>query len=96
MPPPYVSSSSSAEEEFDEESGRLQETTEESALDTPADEGFLSSAPSQHSGIAPKERKQHRKKPELAAVKLATYVGKDVKEMFSAMQVGVPLERVHV
>ena len=81
-------SSSSAEEDSSErgEGGRLLETTEDSALDTPAEEGFLSSTPSHHSGVASQEGKRHHKKPELAAVKLAKYMGKDLRDMFSGMQ----------
>jgi hypothetical protein len=63
----------------------LLETTEESALDTPTEEGFLSSEPS---GRSPKEGSRRRRKPELAAVKLANFIGKDLREIFSGIHNG--------
>jgi hypothetical protein len=61
------------------------ETTEESALDTPTEEGFLSSEPS---GRSAQEGSRRHRKPELAAVKLANFIGKDLRELFSGIHHG--------
>jgi len=79
------SSSSDNEESSKQEHVRLLETTEESALETPTEEGFLSSEPSR---ISLREGSGRRRKPELAAVKLANFIGKDLKEIFSGIHNG--------
>lgn len=79
------SSSSDNEEPSKQEHVGLLETTEESALETPTEEGFLSSEPS---GISLREGSRRHRKPELAAVKLANFIGKDLKEIFSGIHDG--------
>jgi hypothetical protein len=79
-------SSSENGETSEQERVRLLETAEESALDTPTEEGFLYSEPSQPTSISPQKGSQHRRKPEMAAVKLANFIGKDLREMFSGIR----------
>lgn len=87
LPPPGDSSSDDAgeysdteeEERFLRPAEEYGTTTADSALETPAEDGFVSSV-SQNSG------QTRRKRPELVAVRLAKFVGKDVKEMFANLE----------
>lgn len=85
-PPPRdpTSSSSSSDAESDEETHTADDyvqTASDSALDTPAEDGFTSSVSQPSKGIRGMPQAQ-----ELAAVKLAKFVGKDVSEMFAGLE----------
>jgi hypothetical protein len=70
--------SSEEDEEF------LSETAEDSGVFTPGEDDSLSSDASAPTSAV---KKQRHKKPQLAAVTLANYVGKDLHEMFKGLQV---------
>jgi len=72
---------------LEEDDTRQLETAEDSTLDTPAEERFLSSESFQSSGTSAQEGKKRRKKPELVAVKLAHFMGQDLSELFAGINV---------
>ncbi|KAG8756243.1 casein kinase 2 regulatory subunit [Serendipita sp. 396] len=78
-------SSSECEDEYQSAS----ETAEDSAIETPVEDGFTSSTPSGYCSIT----RKRRKKPELAALKLASFMGKDVREMFAGLANGAQVKR---
>jgi hypothetical protein len=86
-PPKDPASSSSSEAESDEEAHHTTDdnvhTASDSALETPAEDGFVSSVSQPSKGIRGIQRAN---KKELAAVKLAKFVGKDVSEMFAGFE----------